>query len=422
MNKYFASLVVIALTVSGLSNADPDYFVDLLQKQVALSPTIKINLLADTQSKKVVIDDALFDTSDLILYEKFPQLCGSLPRIVLGIFPTPVMQASQFSDWYGNGAQIYIKRDDLTGYRGEGEKQFGGNKIRKLEFLLADALAHGAQTVMTYGCIGSNHATATAACAQRCGLRCINLLKPQPLSSVVLRNLLLMHEYGAQMILNPTNEIRSFQTICSFFQNKYVHGDLPYLIPTGGSNEIGAIGYVNAAFELQHQIERGDLPMPDSIYIPVGSCGTASGFLVGAKAAGITSQIKLIAVENNESFAQQIVTLCDLVVQRLRNFDHSFPALAITLDDVEITNNFAGERYGMATEAGNRVTRILKDTEGIQLDCTYSAKTFSGMMYDLEHTDVRGKTILFWHTFCDYIEPQETDFHNLSPAFHKYFN
>jgi 1-aminocyclopropane-1-carboxylate deaminase/D-cysteine desulfhydrase-like pyridoxal-dependent ACC family enzyme len=421
MNRY-RFLLLCVLFVSLQSAADQDYFITLLQKQVTLSPAIKASLSAGTQSKTMAHSDVVFNNADLALYEKFPHLSNSLPHVVLGNFPTPVAHLSRFSALYAQGAHVFIKRDDLTGCVNEREVHFGGNKIRKLEFLLADALQHGAQTVMTYGCIGSNHATATASCAQRCGLRCINLLKPQPLSSVVKRNLLLMHEYGAQMILNPNKEVRSLQTICSFFQNKYAHGDLPYLIPTGGSNEIGAIGYVNAAFELYHQIERGEIGMPDYIYIPVGSCGTASGFLVGARAAGITARIKLIAVENNDTFAEQIITLCGLVVERLRACDDSFPQIAITSNDFDLTLNFAGERYGKATDEGNRAAQFLQQTEDIVLDGTYSAKAFSGMLYDLEHHDMRDKKVLFWHTFCNYIEPQEDNFNNLAPAFHQFFN
>lgn len=421
INTYSISLLC-ALLMSVPSKADSDYFITLLQKQVALSPAIKASLSDGVPSKKIMHDEDLFNNADLALYQTFPQLNNSLPHIMLGNFPTPAAYLSRFSDLYAHGAHVFIKRDDLTGLVNDREMHFGGNKIRKLEFLLADALLHGAQTVMTYGCIGSNHATATASCAQRCGLRCINLLKPQPLSWVVKRNLLLMHEYGAQMILNPNNEVRSLQTICSFFQNKYAHGDLPYLIPTGGSNEIGALGYVNAAFELRSQIERGELAMPDYIYIPVGSCGTASGFLVGARAAGITARIKLIAVENDDTFTKQIITLCGLTVDRLRAFDDSFPQIVITSEDFDLTLNCAGERYGKATEEGNRAARLLQETENIVLDGTYSAKAFSGMMYDLEHHDMRGKNVLFWHTFCNYMEPQEDNFKNLASTFHQFFN
>ena len=417
MNTYFFLTWLLPFFI----NADDNYFIVRLNRCVKLTETIE-KALYSLPHRTRMDNNTLFNTTDLPLFDAYPRLKKVLPRVVLSNLPTPVEYLDTFSKQFESNTHVYIKRDDLTNSVHEGKKRIGGNKLRKLEFLFGDALHHGAQSVITHGCIGSSHATATASCAEYVGLRCLLLLKPQPVSWVVRRNLLLMHDYGAQMIFAPTQEIRTMQTICSFIKRTYADVTMPYVIPTGGSNEIGTIGYVNAAFELKKQIDNGQLPMPDYIYVPTGSCGTASGLLIGAKAIGITSKFKIVAVEPDDTFGKQIRALANQTVQKLRSLDKTFPEIIITEDDFELVTDFTGTEYGASISEGDHATALLKETQAIQLDGTYSAKAFAAMAHDISSAQVNNKNILFWHTFCNGVEPKNSDPTRLPKAFHQFFH
>src|SRR3972149_9471947 len=226
------NLLILVCTLTII--AHEENFIDQLSLHVPLSKEVDsaLRLLSEGDDNM-----RLYDYQMVFPHTNF---CN-IPQVALGDFPTPIERLNLLEQQC-NRTQVFIKRDDLAGRIINGTRTFGGNKIRKLEFLLGDALRKGARSVMTYGGIGSNHATATASCCRQYDLQCTNLLTPQPNSWVVHRNLLLMYEYGAQLILNPNRSMRDMQTICSFVQQKYNHGDMPYLIPTGGSNAVGVVG------------------------------------------------------------------------------------------------------------------------------------------------------------------------------------
>ena len=189
------------------------------------------------------------------LFEHHQQLACKLPYVALGEFPTPVQKLDQMGKQLGLES-LYIKRDDLN------SKAYGGNKIRKLEFILGEALHARAKEVLTFGAAGSNHALATAIYAKQLGLKSISMLVPQPNAQYVRRNLLKSYQCGAELHLYPkipyikplTNPIFLYQ----FFRHWLKSGRLPRVIPMGGSSSLGVVGFVNAAFELEGQILRGN--------------------------------------------------------------------------------------------------------------------------------------------------------------------
>ena len=361
--------------------------------------------------------------ANIVLYEAYPNLKETLPHVSLADLPTPVARLSCLESHGKGHVELYVKRDDVTGRLKDDKRSFGGNKIRKQEFLLADALSLGAKSVITYGAIGSNHVVATAVSCKSVGLRCAAMLIPQDIEDIVKRNLLLMHKYDVEMTLNPDLETRHMQTICSFVQNKYKRGDMPYFIPTGGSCPIGIIGFVNAAFELRAQIEQGLLPEPDYIYVAMGSVGTMVGLMLGVRAARLKSKVVGVAVEpeNPRTFGKHIVNLLNKTNALLHEKDDSFPLFAWSENDLNRRFEFSGPDYGVVTKEAVRAIDVMKKTEGIQLDTTYTGKAFSGMLHDLESGALNGKKVLFWNTFCSDAQPVDFDYKGLPIEFHCYF-
>lgn len=360
------------------------------------------------------------------LFLHFPELAKSIPFVSLGIFPTPILHLTTLSERLPS-AQLFCKQDGLCGGFDEmGDKLFGGNKVRKLEFLLADALNQGAKTVLTFGCAGSNHAVATAAYAKKLGLDCICMLKAQHNARVVRRNLALMHHYEAQLKYYPTVGLRAVGTIATVVDHQQEQGDIPYIIPTGGSLPLGIIGFVNAAFELKQQIEAGIMPEPDYIYVAAGSLGSATGLILGCKAAGLKSRVVAVAVEPDSAdyFEGGIKRLFYETNQMLHDACTTFPLFTLSDDDFIVRYTSAGQEYALFTHDAIQAMHLLKNVEQIVLDGTYSAKAFDGLLKDCDAGKLTNSVVLFWNTYCadDFTDiVQLHDYQQLPKPLHHYF-
>ncbi|MFI5333277.1 MAG: 1-aminocyclopropane-1-carboxylate deaminase/D-cysteine desulfhydrase [Candidatus Babeliales bacterium] len=355
------------------------------------------------------------------LFEAYPTLCDTIPYISLAALPTPVQRLNNLSAVYGT--ELYIKRDDLTGGHDElGNIIYGGNKVRKLEFLLAQAQALGASHVMTFGAAGSNHAVATAVHAHRLGMQPICMLKHQEPSLVVQQNLKMHLLCNSELHYNASVGNRNLEALIAWLAHLKKDGKAPYIIPTGGSNAHGALGFVNAAYELKEQINQGFIPQPTHVYLPVGSCGTAAGLLLGCKAAGLNVHIVAVSVEPDTDFETGVKKLFNKTNALLCSIDQSFPEYTYSADDITIITNFAGPNYGVCTAEGNDATRIMRELEGIQLEGTYTAKACAAMLDDAQqHHD---RVILFWNTYCgaDFSKQLEAhDYHELPACLHEYW-
>ncbi|MGE0010166.1 MAG: 1-aminocyclopropane-1-carboxylate deaminase/D-cysteine desulfhydrase [Candidatus Babeliales bacterium] len=358
----------------------------------------------------------------LHLFEAFPQLKAQIPHITLCDLPTPVMQLESFGNYIGH-ENIYIKRDDLSGtYKGNGFRLNGGNKPRKLEFLLADAIAHDAETIITYGCAGSNHALATAVYAKTLGLNSILMLKPQPNSYTVRHNLLLDLAQDADIRWFANNTTRADAAQELLFEDPHA-----YLIPTGGSNAIGGLGFVNAAFELYEQVKQNEVPMPDYIYLATSSCATTAGLLLGFKLLDMPTKVMAICIEPEDYPGQLLHTLEQLfkaVNQKLHEADASIPVVDFPHDHLIINKKFCGTTYGLFIPEGQNAAQVFKDTENIRLDGTYSAKPVAAIIDDVQAGLLQDKVVLFWNTYCgiDYsYMTHMAQFHALPHEFHCYF-
>jgi len=306
----------------------------------------------------------------------------SIPSVPLAPQPTPVEELERLRCALGLDARVLVKRDDAIAFA------FGGNKVRKMRFVAAAALAAGADTLITTGGVQSNHARVTAAAAARLGMRCIlvaNGVAPErPTANALLDRLL-----GAEILYVASRDARApaMDRAAADVQRTGGH---PYVIPLGASTPLGAAAFVAAVAELATQIDP-----PDVIVHSTSSGGTQAGLVAGCALAGWrTHVIGISADEPSHSLSAQIRGL--------------FPGLAGLLGvdarrlhayDIEVDDRFVGEGYGVTTDASREAIDLLARTEAVFLDPTYTAKAMAGFIARARAGEFpKGTTVLFWHT------------------------
>jgi 1-aminocyclopropane-1-carboxylate deaminase/D-cysteine desulfhydrase-like pyridoxal-dependent ACC family enzyme len=356
------------------------------------------------------------------IYKEFPGLQNKIPYISLGQFPTPVKKLESLGNYLGV-KNLYFKDDGISA------PFFGGNKIRKLEFLLADVLYSGAKSIITIGDAGSNCVSAALVQAKRVGFKDVYcLLGPQLNAPYLRRNLLVDLFYGG-IIRYYESEEKLKEEIWKFSDKLQSEGKNPYIITWGGSCPVGFLGYMNAAFELKEQISQGLLPEPDYIYIPLGSAGTAGGLILGAQLAGLKSKIIPVAISGKngdayyrtERLAERINEAVDFFV----NLSDTFPDNKFSHSDLEHRNNFANCSYAQVTDEVSSSLQKLYELGGVKLEGTYTGKALTVMFSDIaSKKDLKEKNILFWNTFCyETFEDvtNKVNYKDLPVGLHKYF-
>jgi len=308
------------------------------------------------------------------------------PKMELAYLPTPIHPLRRLSAELG-GPEIYIKRDDLTGL------SISGNKIRKLEFTTADALAKGADTLITCGGPQSNHARATAAVAARLGLRCHLVLGGSP-EPVPEGNLFLDMIFGAAITFVPEAELPDLEKEMEKTAEGYrTKGASPYIVPVGASDPIGSLGYVAAAWEIARQSEEESLDF-DWIVVPAGSAGTLAGLAVGVAMAGKKSTVCGFSVSLPEEWLyEKVGRLC----QGLR--DKYFPSLDAANLPARVFDGYIGEGYGKTTPEELQFIQDVAAQESILLDPVYTGKALHGLAAEIRKGTFRkSEKILFVHT------------------------
>ncbi len=307
---------------------------------------------------------------------------AALPRATIAALPTPVQPMPRLSAALG-GAEIWIKRDDLTGLA------FGGNKTRKLELLLADAQAAGARALLTTGAVQSNHCRQTAAAAARFGFDCVLVLPGQPPHEAAAwtGNLLLDRLLGAE--IHWAGEAPRDQALAEAFHRCQADGRKPYLIPYGGSNALGAAAYAYAVAELSQQA-----PPFDRIVPATSSGGTQAGLLAGTRLYHYPARISGISVDQPGRAMQSRVA--ELACETASLLGHP---LDLAADEVEVFDDYLGGGYGVMGEAERQSIRLFAESEGILLDPVYTGRAAAGLI-DLVRRQVIGRAerVLFWHT------------------------
>ena len=314
---------------------------------------------------------------------------------------------------------LFIKRDDLT------NPDYGGNKPRKFEFLLGHALNQKKKHILTMGGIGSNHCVANSMFCKQLGLKSIIYLQNQPLTEHVRENLLLELYYNAKIVHKKT-EIGLALAMIAYILTHW----RSYLIWAGGSNKIGTIGFVNAAFELKNQIDTGILPEPDYIFTTTGSSGTTAGLTLGCELVGLKSKIMGITVSTEQwASKKRVMDLALKCLKYMKKYDSSIadvPYYRIE-NRFEINTNYFGGTYGILTDKGLEAVNLIEKTDAIHLETTYTGKTLSALLafVDQFRDNLQNKTILFWNTYNSIDQSPKVaqmDYRNLDKKMHRYFD
>ena len=322
---------------------------------------------------------------------------GSEPRFRLAALPTPLQELHNLRRELGGekrSPRILMKRDDLTGLA------FGGNKARKLEFLVGDALRERATVLVTSGAAQSNHARMTAAAARAAGLKIALVLTKDSERPAVQGNLFLDKLFGAEIHWIDENPNPLFATgaeeaakIAALIADLESRGERPYLIPIGGSSSRGSLGYVTGTLELMTQLfQNGEAP--SRLYYPNGSRGTQAGLALGAKMFSAPYRMYGIAVSGGEpEKTQRALRIAGEAAQILG------VSSKVSAQDLINDENYIGPGYGVATPACVEAIRLLACSEGIVLDPVYTGKAMAGMIDHIRHSDIDpSETVVFLHT------------------------
>ncbi len=325
-------------------------------------------------------------------------------KIRIAQLPTPIEKLERFTKELDLPVELYMKRDDETGIYAT------GNKIRKLEYIVAYALKHGYDTLVTCGGAQSNHARTTAYVATRLGLETYLVLKGKE-PQVYDGNYLLDKLFGAQVRWITEEEYSEkideiFEEVKEELGSK---GKKPLIIPEGASYTLGMFGYIEAAKELNDQLSQMNLKI-DYVISSVGSGGTLAGFLVGQRTFHLETEMYGINVCDDAEFFK------DKVLNLFLEFESTYPEYAkgilLAREDIHIIDGYIGEGYGIPYKEEIDMIKILARTEGIVLDPTYTGKAFYGLIDQIQKGTFReGTKILFVHTGGIYgIFPQREKF------------
>jgi D-cysteine desulfhydrase len=312
---------------------------------------------------------------------------NAIPRLNYGVYPTPIEEASRFREALGGAApRIFIKRDDYTG------PGFGGNKVRKLEYVLAKAIADGAKVAITIGGVKSNHARVTAAICAKLGLRCVLILNSAAVTHEGLKpaSLAVDELFGAEVIHVANREERAAM-IESVAEKLRGEGKKVAVIPLGASTSLGALGFVRAVQETKTQFEAIGARI-DYIFHSSSSGGTQAGIVAGCQLFD-WRDVKIAGVSADDPSASISEQVCKII----RGVGEALDAQLS--EDVTVLDEYTGAGYGIPSAQGDEATVLLARTEGIILDPVYTAKAMAALIDwvrkgRLTETD----NVLFWHT------------------------
>jgi D-cysteine desulfhydrase family pyridoxal phosphate-dependent enzyme len=318
------------------------------------------------------------------------------PKVSLGFFPTPFYKLERLSDLLG--VSLYIKRDDFTGM-----SLFGGNKVRKLEYLLGDAIAKGCDTVFTYGATQSNHAMQTVTACRRVGLTPILYLNAyvQPDENDIRSNMLLDRILGAEThIVEGTDgetesdtEARCFALGREHAARLEAQGHKCYDIPLGGASLIGSTAFIDGYREMQSQCEQLGVE-PDYVFTATGTGGTLAGITAGHHLMNARAKVIAVAVSRKApEYESKTASLANECLKWLGS------DARVSADDITVDRDYFAPGYEQPNEAATEAIRLLARTEGLFIDPVYTGKAFAGLLGHIRGGKVApGSTVVFWHT------------------------
>lgn len=326
-----------------------------------------------------------------LLFSRFPSLHQRLVRSDIGCQTTPVHRLTRLYPDYPAG--VWVKCDDQSNL------YYGGNKPRKLEFLLEQAKQDGNRGVITVGGFGTNHGLATAILCEQQGLDCHLVLFPQPVTEHVKAHLVLFARHGAELH-RVDYPVEALVRAASLWGAGRLNRDPLMYIPPGGSNALGALGFVGAALELAEQVREGVMPEPTHLFVPVGSCGTMAGLVAGLRLAGLsTTVVGVRVIDRLTANRRRIAGLSNAVIDLLkRNGASPLPA-PIRAGELHLLGDYMGPAYGAVTHPALNAMRAAKRLENIDVEITYSAKCLAALT-DWVNSHPNGGPLLWWNTYA----------------------
>jgi D-cysteine desulfhydrase len=331
------------------------------------------------------------ETAGPPLLERFHGLRVRTPHLSLSGGPSPVTRLGHLSNRLGT--DIWVKNDGLYG------TMYGGNKPRKLEFVLADAQRRGGCTIITMGAIGTNHGLATAIYGSHAGFRVALLLSYEEPQEETVQHVLRLAKAGAEL-----HYMRSYARtalVAPYYIGRYwmQDGKAPYRLGAGGSSVHGVLGYVNAGLELADQIRGGELPEPRTIFLPVGTGGTLAGLLLGLRLAGLDSEvIGVVITRAPTAWKPAVLRMARAAASLIASKSGESSVTATQLSGLQMTRDWLGPGFGRASEEGDAAAKLATEEEGLDLEPVYTAKTLAALCSIVRSGRPHGP-VLYWHTY-----------------------
>lgn len=347
------------------------------------------------------------------LFDAFPALRERVPFVPLADLPTPLEPMHTLSAQVG--ADLWVKRDGLT------HPEYGGNKIRKFEFIFGDLQRKRARVILTGGGLGSHHTLATAVLARQFGLQAVCSYYCQPIDQEVHHNLRLSAPLGID-----AHFCGDYTGLALSFFGQYLRwwlrsGRPPYFVYPGAPGTLGMLGYVNAAFEIKAQLEATGKPEPEALFVAAGSCGTFAGLLLGARLAGLGCRIVGVRIiEEDVANRRKIARMVNGAARYLRRREPYIPRVTIGAEDVELLDGYLGGGYAHPTAEALRAVRQVARAEALPLETTYTGKAMAALLdYAARHP---GSRLLFLDTFTESTALDKGEYRSLPERFWPVFD
>ena len=321
------------------------------------------------------------------LLARFPALGERLPRTHLATLPTPVREVGVCLD--SGNRNISVKCDDLTGVI------YGGNKVRKLEYIFPRAREKKCQRLATFGAVGSNSALATALYARQAGFECTCFLMHQAKTAQIPATLNMHIQNDTELVRYGGPYHKRVQTLRDNLWRRKA-----WVIPMGGSSWRGTVGFVAAGLELAEQIAKGEIPKPDRIYVGTGTMGTAIGIALGLAIAELDTEVHAVRASVTDITNDHLMNkLSEKTVSMMKRLDDSVPTDLASRTNIRLRNSFFGEGYAHATPEAEDAIAFAKKQLDIRLESTYTGKAMAALLADMSEPESEELNILFWNTY-----------------------